>query len=170
MSEADPPLPAPALLAITYAPKGARLRLSWLLAFDLRLAEIGERAREPMIAQLRLAWWRDVLAKPVGARPKGEPLLAQLGDDILTAQAAARLVDAHELYFGDSPAAADDARTKTLEEAYSDLLGIEFSALSTRQRRPLSILALARQLEKGEATAGLLGPGVRLVWHALTGR
>jgi len=35
-------------------------------------------SREPIMAQLRLAWWRDRLKEPASQWPKGEPLLAAL--------------------------------------------------------------------------------------------
>jgi phytoene synthase len=34
--------------------------------------------REPLAAQLRLAWWRDVLAQPASGWPRGEPVLDAL--------------------------------------------------------------------------------------------
>ena len=48
------------------------------LAFDERLEGIVDRLREPAMAQLRLAWWRERLGEPPGQRPTGEPLLADL--------------------------------------------------------------------------------------------
>jgi 15-cis-phytoene synthase len=170
MSEPAMPLPAPALLAIAYAPKQVREQLRWLLSFDQRLGEIGKRAREPMIAQLRLAWWRDMLAKSAGDRPKGEPLLNQLGEDAIATGAAVQLVDAHELYWSDDPVAAGGARDAAIAGAYASWLGVAPIAMSSRQSRPLSILSTAAKLQNGDAPAGLFGPGIRLVWHALTGR
>jgi len=45
-------------LALAYAPQSTRLPLLALLALDMRLAGIVRNSREPMLAQLRLAWWR----------------------------------------------------------------------------------------------------------------
>ncbi|WP_226019280.1 hypothetical protein [Novosphingobium sp. FKTRR1] len=55
-------------------------RAAWagFLAFDRRLADAARDGREPIMVQLRLAWWRDRLTEPPAARPKGEPLLALL--------------------------------------------------------------------------------------------
>lgn len=48
-------------LALAYAPRDQRLISAAALALDLRLAQMVRGAREPMLAQIRLAWWRDAL-------------------------------------------------------------------------------------------------------------
>lgn len=57
-----------------------------------------------MLAQIRLAWWRERLAEPVAGRPAGEPLLALLGD---LAGAFAPLVDGWEALLGEAPLSAE---------------------------------------------------------------
>jgi len=47
-------------------------------ALDAKLAEIVSGAREVLLAQIKLAWWRERLAEEPAARPKGQPLLAAL--------------------------------------------------------------------------------------------
>lgn len=49
-----------------------------LLALDARLAGLLRNSREPMLAQLRLAWWRESLSQPASKWPEGEPLLEAL--------------------------------------------------------------------------------------------
>ncbi|WP_066284093.1 hypothetical protein, partial [Blastomonas sp. CCH1-A6] len=49
-----------------------------LFAFDAQMAGIVLQAREPMLAQIRLQWWHDVLAKPAASRPSANPVLAAL--------------------------------------------------------------------------------------------
>lgn len=46
-------------LAIGYAPAALRARYHGLLALDGLLARIALSAREPLPAQMRLAWWRE---------------------------------------------------------------------------------------------------------------
>jgi len=69
-------------LALSYAPVRARSATLALLALDERLAAILRGlltfGREPIAAQLRLAWWRDALARPVAEWPRGEPVLEAL--------------------------------------------------------------------------------------------
>ena len=73
-------LAPPARLAIAYAPSNVRSAFALLLQIDNRFAEILRNAREPMIAQIKMAWWREAFASPVEARPKGEPLLQALNE------------------------------------------------------------------------------------------
>lgn len=73
-------LPPPQRLALTYAPTRARPATLALLALDERLAAILRVRREPIAAQLRLAWWRDVLARAPCDWPRGEPVLDSLRD------------------------------------------------------------------------------------------
>jgi phytoene synthase len=73
-------LAPPARLAIAYAPSNIRSAFALLLQIDNRFAEILRNAREPMIAQIKMAWWREAFASPAEARPKGEPLLHALNE------------------------------------------------------------------------------------------
>jgi 15-cis-phytoene synthase len=90
----------PKRLALTYAKRHLRDVLALLLNHDVRLAQIVGNVKEPLIGQMRLAWWRDVMSKPAGERPTGEPMLAELasleeqGADARLACAMLKLVDA----------------------------------------------------------------------------
>lgn len=62
-------------------PRERRAALATLWALAERLTKLLADAREPMIGQIKLAWWRDMmalLATDPAALPKGEPLLAEL--------------------------------------------------------------------------------------------
>ncbi|MBW8783917.1 MAG: hypothetical protein JF593_04640 [Novosphingobium sp.] len=84
------------------------MRPLWLgfFALDGRLAGIVAKAREPVLAQLRLAWWRERFAEPATRWPKGEPLLASLTawDDERAALVA--LVDGWEALLAEPPLTA----------------------------------------------------------------
>jgi 15-cis-phytoene synthase len=67
----------PVRLAIRYAPAPLRPLFAVLLELDARFADVVGTAREPLIAQMKLAWWRDAVQAPPDQRPKGEPLLAR---------------------------------------------------------------------------------------------
>ena len=69
-------------LALAYAPSRARPAWLGLLALDQRLAEIVRQAREPMLGQIRLAWWRDLLSQDPSAWPEGEPLVCHIADHL----------------------------------------------------------------------------------------
>lgn len=95
-------------LALAYAPRDQRLISAAVLALDLRLAQMVRGAREPMLAQIRLAWWRDALnGKHADAR--GDAVLDGLRACTLTDQQVTilhDLVDAWEtmLVHGDGQA------------------------------------------------------------------
>ena len=83
--------------ALAYAGK-RREAFAALFALDHRLARAAREASEPIIAQMKLAWWRDRFAQPVADWPKGEPLLQALslwGDDAARLHA---LVDGWESF------------------------------------------------------------------------
>lgn len=54
-------------LAVAYAPRPLRARYVTLFALDEALALVVDRRTEPMLAQIRLAWWREQLER--GAAP-----------------------------------------------------------------------------------------------------
>lgn len=83
-------------LALAYAPRRARRTTLALLALDSRLAAILRGSSEPMLAQIRLAWWRDMLAREEADRPRGEPLLAMFADWGDDAASLIALVDGWE--------------------------------------------------------------------------
>ena len=110
MSEAETlidTLPPLWRLALAYAPAATRGRWLTLLALDVRLAGVVRAAREPILAQMRLAWWRDRLRDPAAKWPKGEPLLAAMacwGDEH---GALIGLVDGWEALLGEAPLPAE---------------------------------------------------------------
>src|SRR5688572_17514665 len=71
-------LPPPQRLALSYASARARPATLAAFALDARLAAILRGRREPIAAQLRLAWWRDMLARPAAEWPRTEPVLDAL--------------------------------------------------------------------------------------------
>ncbi len=71
-------LPAPQRLALAYAPARAKPRTLVLFALEARLAQAVRQASEPIMAQMRLAWWRDQLALPLAKRENSDALAASL--------------------------------------------------------------------------------------------
>ena len=96
-------LPVERRLALAYAPPRAKGLWLGLFALDARLGAIVQGGSEPMLTQIKLAWWRDELAKPQAQRRRGEPLLELLdhwGDEAASLTA---LVDGWELLLGELP-------------------------------------------------------------------
>lgn len=132
-------------LVLAYAP--ARSRADWLtlLALDARLAGVVRQAREPMLAQMRLAWWRDRFAADPAGWPKGEPLLRRLAEWGEPAAALEQLVDGWEALLGEGP--------------------LGEGALNTfAQGRVAALAALARRLDSSDAAVAVAVAPVGLRW------
>lgn len=71
-------LSPPERLAVAYAPRAFRPLWEGFLLLDQRLADAARAGRDPLMIQLRLAWWRDRFDSPASEWPAGEPLLALL--------------------------------------------------------------------------------------------
>lgn len=65
-------------LALAYARSDVKAAWALLLALDSRLADVVLTSSEPLIGQMKLAWWRDAILTSKDARPKGEPMLSFL--------------------------------------------------------------------------------------------
>ena len=131
-------LPAPVRLAAGYAPARARGLWTALLTLDERLARAALGATDPMIGQLRLAWWRDRLREPASDWPAGEPLLAALRAWEAERGVLEGLVDGWERTIGGDP--SDDERARCVAArtdavvALSRLLGCEGAEVAPAAR------------------------------------
>ena len=67
-------------LALAYASPADRPLFRSMFELDRRLAGVVATSSETVIGQMRLAWWRDLLAKPASERPLGEPLVISISD------------------------------------------------------------------------------------------
>jgi len=68
-------LPPEQRLALSYTRPDLRPALASFFALDRRFGRIVAKSSEPVIGQMRLAWWREQLEKPVSDRPAGDLLL-----------------------------------------------------------------------------------------------
>ncbi len=88
-------LTAPVRLALAYAPRGVRPAVIALFALDQRLERQVRQTSEPILGQVRLAWWRERLAE-LPQLPAGEPLLAACAAAQLRGPLLSPLVDGWE--------------------------------------------------------------------------
>ncbi len=101
-------------LALVYTDTKFRDAFALFMAFDLRLRHLVQNAHEPIIAQMKFAWWHDVMAKPASARPKGEPLIAAFSElengeyGAIIRQSMTQLLDAWELMLGSEEQSAEE--------------------------------------------------------------
>ncbi len=94
-------------IASLFAPARDRDALYALFAFNAELAQVRERAREAAAGEIRLQWWRDVLAGDRRDEAMASPVAASLLNAIerhrLAASALSVLVDAHMFDLYDEP-------------------------------------------------------------------
>jgi 15-cis-phytoene synthase len=143
--EALPPLHR---LALAYAPARSREPTLALLALDARLAGIVRNSHEPMLAQLRLSWWREQLNGEAASWPSGEPLLAALKSWGGHHRPLTALAEGWEMLTGPAPLDA------TAFEAFADGRGDAFAALAGAVGAGDDALAV-RQMGRAWALADL---------------
>ncbi len=106
--------------AALFAPAAVQQGLFALYAFNAELTHIALAAREPMVAQIRLQWWRDAIDLAAPGMRTGNPLADALSGailaydlprDRLAAMAAARIPEVT----GDPPASLADLRAALQE-------------------------------------------------------
>jgi phytoene synthase len=127
-------------LSTLWAPAAARPALLALHAFDLEQQRVVAEAREPMLAEIRLAWWREQLeALAIGRLAPPQPLLRALRHDARTR-------------------AVDLAALSAVEEGYLPLLTagpLDGIALARARGQPLfralATAILGRPLANAEA-------------------
>src|SRR5262245_35047304 len=88
-------------LAVLFAPEPQRRDLLALLAFDHELARTRTVTREPMMARIRLQWWREAMAEAASAaQPRAQPIVESLSETVRRRGLALRdliaLIDARE--------------------------------------------------------------------------
>jgi 15-cis-phytoene synthase len=127
-------------LATLFAPADRRDALYALYAFNAEVARVPEAVREPLAGEIRLQWWRDVLAGARAEEASGHPVAAALGEVIrqhrLPAPRREALIDARRYDLGqevlrdadDLEAYAHDTSAILVEMA-ARILGADTAAL-----------------------------------------
>ncbi|MDE2133609.1 MAG: squalene/phytoene synthase family protein [Alphaproteobacteria bacterium] len=137
-----------------FAPAGKRPFLFALYAFNYELARVAETAREPMLADIRLAWWREAVEGARAGKPRDHPVVQALAETLaannLPAAWFERLIEARAF-----DASADTFADMAALEAYADatsgnLMRLAARVLSAEADGP------ARQAGIAYALAGLL--------------
>ena len=86
-------------LAALFAPEPARTGLLALLAFDHELGRAHAVTSEPLLAEIRLQWWREAAAEATGSgTPRAQPIVESLSETArrhgLTPERMIALIDA----------------------------------------------------------------------------
>lgn len=108
MTEAEYPLVQTLVLAHSGRAVGPLLQSFFDL--DQRLGQFVSQAKEPILTQMRIAWWRDQFLKAPRDRPQGDPILDRL-TQLWSGEEAAliALVDGWEALLAEPPLPDDAA-------------------------------------------------------------
>ena len=152
-----------------FAPGARREALFALYAFNYEVARVRESVREPMLGQIRLQWWREVIDAAYSGAPTrrhevAEPLTATIRDYGLTRQYFDRLIDAREHDLADEPFSDMPALEAYAEATSATLLWLAQEIFGARDE---PAMMAAREAGIGYALAGLLRA---MPFHAATGR
>jgi phytoene synthase len=94
-------------LATLFAPADRRDALFALYAFNVEIARVRDLAREPMPGEIRLQWWREVLAGERDGEAAAHPVAAALRQTLdrfgFVAAPLLALIDAHTFDLYDEP-------------------------------------------------------------------
>jgi phytoene synthase len=83
-------------LALAYVPAAVRPGVEALWRLDASFAAILATGTQPLISQMRLAWWREALERLDRAPPPAEPVLQALAAHVLPAVSGAELAAMEE--------------------------------------------------------------------------
>lgn len=98
-------------LALAYVPAAARPAIEALWRLDTSFASILSSGTQPLISQMRLAWWREALERLDGAPPPAEPVLQALAAHVLPVVTGAELAAMEEgwlMLLADAALTADE--------------------------------------------------------------
>lgn len=139
-----------------FAPADKRPFLFALTAFNHELAHIGESVREPMIGEIRLAWWRESLESARAGNPRNHDVVRAMAatfaaialpDDLFDAMIDARQFDLLSGTFGD-----DEKRDAYLDATSGNLMRLAARVLGAGERHD----DLAREAGIAYGLTGLL--------------
>jgi 15-cis-phytoene synthase len=166
------PLSPEAELALAWSGPKVRGALSLALQLDRRLARIVGRTTEPVLGQMRLAWWREALGKPVAERPRGDVVLDGIGQHWAGREAAlVAMVDGWEALvtaetLGKAEAEAFGAQRGAFFAALGDELApaaaVRLAAAGLRWALADAAAAVADEDERAVLVAAGLALGVAL--------
>jgi phytoene synthase len=166
-------------LAALFAPAEHRGGLYALYAFNVEVGRVREAAREPMPGEIRLQWWREVIAGERSGEANANPVAAALGDAIaryaLPPSDLIDLIEARRFDLYDEPMATvadleDYARrtSSAVIELAAHILGADARSVAEAAGIALTIAGLLRALPLHAARRQLYVPVELLQRHAVS--
>ena len=149
-------------LCALFAPRSARSALFALILFNGEIARVREVVSDPMLGQIRLQWWRDVIGEIYAGQTRRhegvQPLAEAIREHDLTRSYFDSLIDARERDLDDSPPETLAALEAYAEQSAAPLVSLTLEAVGADAA---SLVDLARHSGTAWALAGL----VRAVPH-----
>jgi 15-cis-phytoene synthase len=142
-----------------------RPALEALWRLDVTLGAILATGRDPTVARIRLAWWREALARLDAAPPPPEPVLRGIAAHALPGAALAAMTEGWEVLLAEGPlgeAALDayaDGRGGALFRHSARLLGLPGHPVEAAGRRWALVDLARRSADRDEAVAALRAAG-----------
>jgi phytoene synthase len=159
--------------AALFARRSSRGHLLALYAFNVELARVGELVREPQLGEIRLQWWRDVLACAYAGEASGHPVVDALALAVrecdLSRQSLSDLIDARR--FDVSVKIMPD--TVALDDYLGETAGALFrlaSEITSSGSRAEGAGAMEPAIRAAGIAYGLTGLMRALPVHAARGR
>ena len=129
--------------AVMAAPVAARARLLPLYALNLEVARAPWVSKEPMIAEMRLQWWRDVVAEPrARAHEVAAPLHAVIQETALPLDVLDRMIEARRWDIYREPFADEAAFAAHLDATAGGLMWLSGLALGAAPDHEAALRAI----------------------------
>jgi len=114
----------------------ARAEVVAVYALNDELARVGETVTQPLIGEIRLAWWRDRIqdlfsGRPIPAQPVLQALAAPIQDGRLPQSLFEALIEARHLDLDAEPFADSSALARYLDGTAGAVMGLAARALSS---------------------------------------
>ncbi len=160
-----------AFLASLFAPEPQRRGLHALYAFALEIERVPDAVREPFAGEIRLQWWRDVLAGMRDDEAKANPVAAALLDTIartgIDAERLQQAIDARQFDLAAQPMESQQELLRYLDDTSGVIVALAAQLLepgwNTEEAaklagRAIGMLRLLRSLPKDIANGRLFIP------------
>lgn len=157
------PLDPDRTLALSYVPAKRRAAVEALWRLDAALGAVLAGGREPLISQIKLAWWREALEKLDREKAPAEPVLQALAEHvvpIISGAALSELGQGWAVLLSPDPLSPTDldryaARGRVLFRYSAELLSGPVTEAVERSGEIWALADLARHSGEPDATAAL---------------
>ena len=144
-------------LTALFAPRDARAALLALYAFNLEIARIRENVSEPLLGEVRLQFWRDVVGEIYAGRPRPHQVALALAMAVeahnLPRESFDRLIDARAFDLEDHPPVSLSALETYAEETSATLVVLALRTLGVADE---AVEGAARHVGIAWALVGLI--------------